>query len=74
MLSLTHVAVLVWLVSSPPSPPSPPSLSVCACVRACVHACVQYLMGAAFHRGADRDLGPIVHDHAGGHGDVHTRL
>lgn len=34
----------------------------------------QYLMGAAFHRGADRDLGPIVHDHAGGHGDVHTRL
>ena len=34
----------------------------------------QYLMGAAFHRGSDRDLGPIVHDHAGGHGDAQPRL
>eukprot|EP01043_Picozoa_sp_COSAG02_P053928 COSAG02_NODE_6028_length_3861_cov_32.841839_5_plen_68_part_00 len=35
---------------------------------------LQYLMGAAFHCGADSDLGPIVYDHAGGHGDAHTRL
>lgn len=34
----------------------------------------QYLKGRAFHRGMDRDLGPVVFDHAGGHGDVHPRL
>ena len=52
-------------------------VSPCSMTHTTLLVCLvlsQYLMGAAFHRGADSDLGPIVHDHAGGHGDVHARL